>query len=386
MGKPAAWARASALVLVTLLLTPAAAAGMGGSAGWVPADQGKRADRKQKPQAKPPTWRLVRPARSRPAAAGAGARQGKHGVGAQPVRRWFSDPSPLNTPIAAGAEVDPSSAAMVKALQADAETKRWSIGVKYYSVPIYYSGPGTKRYTVSLTASWRPRSALVDAPIPDDARPDPGSDGHMAVIDTKSGCFYEYFEARRVGSGWQAKWANRGLMSGTGIQPKGYSTRDAGFVNFAGLIRPEELKAGVIDHALVFSTMYTAPGGVVAPATSGTGVATAPSGALPLPEGAHVQLDPRLDLNSLGLEPWQKTIARALQVYGMYLVDTGSLGLYAVNPLSFGTNPYSEIWGDGNYAFMPTSLVSRLRVLKLGPRFNPHPAAEVLPSPCGELR
>ena len=369
------YARAGVLVLAILVSAPAAAAGKGGSpdSGWVRVDG---------PQ------RQAKHAKRTPASAFA-RRLGTGGKAAQASapQRWFSDSSPLNTPIAADAAVDPGSAAMVKALEADAASKRWSIGVKYYSVPIYYSDTSTKRYTVSLTASWRARNALVNVPIPDDAQPDPGSDAHMAVIDRQTSCFYEYYGAKRTASGWQAKWANRGLMNSTGIQPRGWASRDAGFVNFAGLIRPEELKAGVIDHALAFSTMYTASGGVVAPATDGTGIAVAPPGAAPLPEGTRVQLDPKLSLDSLGLTPWQKTVARALQVYGMYLVDTGSLGLYAVNPLSFGgTNPYAQFWGDGNYAFMPTSLVSKLRVLKLGPRFNPHPTAAVLPSPCGELR
>jgi hypothetical protein len=376
MGKGAAYARAAALSLVILVAAPAAAAGKDGShdPGWVRVDGGTRHTQGLKRKsASSPGWRRL-------------GKVGKADVAPSP-QRWFSDSSPINTPIAANADVDPNSTAMVKALQADADSKRWSIGVKYYSVPIYYSDAATKRYTVPLTASWRPRSTFINVPIPDDAQADPGSDHHMAVIDRQTGCFYEYFGAKRTASGWTASWANRGLMNSNGIQPRGYATRDAGFVNFAGLIRPEELKAGVIDHALAFSTMYTAPGGVVAPATDGTGIAVAPPGAMPLPEGTRVQLDPKLNLDTLGLAPWQKTVARALQVYGMYLVDTGSLGLYAVNPISFGgTNPYAGFWGDGSYAFMPTSLVSKLRVLKLGARFNPHPAAAVLSSPCGELR
>jgi hypothetical protein len=104
-----------------------------------------------------------------------------------------------------------------------------------------------------------------------------------------------------------------------------------------------------------------------------------------IPEGARVQLDPALDLNSLGLTGWQKTIARALQVYGMYLVDSGSLGLYAVNANSFSSNPYAQFWGDGNYAYLPTSLVSRLRVLKLTPQYNANALAYLAPSPCASM-
>ncbi|HEY2935384.1 MAG TPA: hypothetical protein VGJ25_02210, partial [Gaiellaceae bacterium] len=117
----------------------------------------------------------------------------------------------------------------------------------------------------------------------------------------------------------------------------------------------------------VFGFPYTKEGGPVQPATSSDGHSTV-AGAIP--EGARLQLDPSLDLGSLGLNAWQATIARALQKFGMILGDTGgTVGLSAVNAISFPSNPYP--WGDASYAYLPTSLLQHMRVLKLGPQHTP---------------
>ena len=149
-----------------------------------------------------------------------------------------------------------------------------------------------------------------------------------------------------------------------------------------GLIRPEELKAGAIRHALVFSlpSQYVKGGGPVPPATESDGQSGL-EGAIP--EGARVQLAPSFDVKTLE-HPWQRTIARALQVYGMYLADRGGggVGLVAQNPQSYRRNPYS--WGDRNYVYLPTKLISFMRILKLPPQYRP--AIALQPSRCGVIR
>ncbi|MGE5691947.1 MAG: hypothetical protein ACM33B_15455 [Pseudomonadota bacterium] len=312
-------------------------------------------------------------------------------------QRWFSDASPLNTPIPTGAEADPASRAMVAGMEYAVAQNGFSISVKRWSVPVYYADRTTPRQTVALDAPWTiPAHSLVDVPFPADARPDPAGDQHMAVIDRDTGCYYEYYKLfQRTDGAWQARWANRGALGSTGVYPSAFSTRASGFVNFAGLIRPEELQRGSIDHALVFGHPFTKSGGPVLPATdsdgrpeseSGAAVGlTRPADALPIPEGARVQLDPTLNLDTLGLSPWQKVIARALQRYGMYLADTaGTTSLTAVNPQSFSSNPYLPFWGDATYAYLPPALLPHMRVLKLGTQFSPNRV--LLDSPCGVMR
>ncbi len=116
----------------------------------------------------------------------------------------------------------------------------------------------------------------------------------------------------------------------------------------------------------------------MASATGGTGPSTL-AGAIPL--GARLQLDPALNLDSLGLNPWQKTIARALQEYGMYTADTrGAVSLFAEHSRTALT-PYP--WGSDVFAYLPTSLVSNMRVLKLGSFVTPN--YQNTPSRCGQF-
>lgn len=106
-------------------------------------------------------------------------------------------------------------------------------------------------------------------------------------------------------------------------------------------------------------------GGPVKPATDSDGTIKSKTA---LPEGARLRLDPSLDLDSLDLTPSEKTIARALQKYGMYLADNGGdsgIGIYAVDPRSVLNNPYEGLLPDENYPELSGIPLGKFQVLKL---------------------
>lgn len=281
--------------------------------------------------------------------------------------RWYSSDSPFNQPIAADAATDPGSAAMVRALAAGAGGG-FAISAKQWTPPVYYADAATPRVAVSVTMGWFPARRLIGVPMPANATPDATSDGHLMIVDRSTNCEYDFWQARRDSDGsWSASTANAIPMDGTGVFAGGWATTAAGFALGLGKIRPEELAAGDIEHALVFGFPTTKAGGPVAPATSSDGRSNA-TGAIP--EGARLQLDPALDLDALGLTGWQKTVARALQRYGMILGDTGgTVGLSAVNASNLGANAYP--WGDVDYAYLPTALLTHFRVIATGPQSSP---------------
>jgi hypothetical protein len=298
------------------------------------------------------------------------------------VCRWYSARSPFNTKINARGAIDLNSTAMVQRM---IEAGALSVAIKRWSVPVYYARSGTKRYRVRMSASGLtaygvpiPASARPSAPFPPES-----TDGAMMVVDRRTACEYDFWEARKQSDGsWTAKGVNRTKISSDGIYDHGASARGSGFALGAGLIRPEELKAGAIKHALVFSlpSEYVKGGGPVRPATESDGQ-SALEGAIP--EGARVQLAPSFDVKTLN-HSWERTIARALQAYGMYLADRGGggVGLVAQNPQSYSRNPYP--WGDRNYVYLPTKLISSMRVLKLPPQYKP--TIQIRPSRCGAIR
>jgi hypothetical protein len=253
------------------------------------------------------------------------------------------------------------------------------IAANSWTFPVYAAAPSTPRVTVGLTASWRGADFLRGVPMPANALADPADDHSLTVVDPASGCEYDFWGAVRKADGsWSASWANATSISSDGIYGGGWAARASGFANGAGLIRPEELASGVIPHALAFSFPFTKSGGPVWPATSSDGHSSVPGA---IPEGAHLQLDPRLDLDSLGLTTWQKTIARALQTYGMYLSDGG--GTVAVYAQQSASTSGAYPWGTTAYPLLPTALLQHMRVLSV-PRQTAQKGFFV-PTACGSL-
>ncbi len=62
---------------------------------------------------------------------------------------------------------------------------------------------------------------------------------------------------------------------------------------------------------------------------------------LSLPEGAHLRLDPGLDLARLHLPHFTMLIAEAAQKYGIIVGETGpNVSFYGQDPTPTGKNPY----------------------------------------------
>jgi len=297
----------------------------------------------------------------------------------------YSSANPFAKKIESNPEIDPDSDAMVEGLVSQAVIG-FVIAQKQWTVPVYYADESTPRYDVTLKCGkeWEMGvTQLKNVPIPDWAEPSDddhegeinpdgcGGSGNgpdegdfaMAVIDTSTRCEYDFWQAKKTKGKWAASWANSISIDSDGVFEKGISARGSGFALLNGLIWPDELKAGRIDHAIAFSYDLTRAGGPVSPATDSDGTS---KGSDTMPEGARVQLDPTLDLDSLGLTDYEKTIAKALQEYGMILVDDGGgMAFYVVHPLSAKNNPYEGILPDRDYVSLENIPVDKFRVLKL---------------------
>jgi len=273
----------------------------------------------------------------------------------------YSPQSPFSTPIPAKARVAAGSDGAVKALADVGKSLGTSLAIRRWTVPVFIAGPTTPIRNVTLTADWAPRRMLA-APIPAWAIPDPGEDGHMVVIDRARGCEYDFFQARRGSDNtWSANWATRLPIAGSGIV-SGPSARASGFGLLGGLVLPEELNKGAIRHALVFSYPYTRSHVKVRPATES---ASGSDRSDALPMGTRLRLDPSLDLSTLQLSSAERAVAQALQVYGMYLGDTGpNITLYAVGAQSFNKNPYPEFPAPAPYVPLDGIPLDRLQVIE----------------------
>ncbi len=297
-----------------------------------------------------------------------------------PNYRPFYPQSPFYDTIAANAVVDPHSNQMIQALVAQAQ-QGFVLAVKEWTVPVYFADAQMPRVDVKLTAGWAPKKWLRDVPIPEWAEPDPEADGHMVVVDTSAGCVYDFWKMRATSRGWKAAWGNALPLDSEGIFPKGLSARGSGFELMQGVVWPWELTQGAIEHALIFSFDHTRAGGPVPPATESDGTTDA---IWAIPEGARLQLDPDLDLDSLGLTDYERVLARALQRYGMICADDGGgLQLYAINPICVQGNPWARWWGEQTLVSLARIPAARFRVLKLPPQQYTSPV--LVPNNCAQF-
>ncbi len=295
----------------------------------------------------------------------------------------FSDSSFINTPIPQNPEIDPNSSQMVERLKKEFDAQGMIIAQKGYTINVYYVNDTMPKFDVVMLATWAPKRKLLNVPIPGYVEADELTDGNVVLIDTVNGCEYDFWQFRKIYGKYYASWGNALPISGEAAFEKGFSARGSGLALTAGVIWPQELASGQINHALIFSYSTPQAGGPVWPATESDGFSTNSDD---LPEGTLVQLNPNLNLDSLGLKGYEKTIARAMQIYGMYCADSGGgIQLYVVNPASVKNNPYKGILPDTIYVPLTKIPVEEFRVLKLPPQ-NPNFELQIIENSCANFK
>jgi hypothetical protein len=162
--------------------------------------------------------------------------------------------------------------------------------------------------------------------IPNAATPETGSDHHLVVINLDTMQELDMWLASYSGGSWSAgsRYVTDASQSGWGAlcaqgQHCGAAVA-AGFAAFGGVVRPEEIQQGHIDHALALTSPLTRSNFIACPATHTDGQSSDPNS---IPEGAHIQLDPAFNVDGQSWPQWEKIIAHALQTYGGYMIDTG---------------------------------------------------------------
>ncbi len=99
-------------------------------------------------------------------------------------------------------------------------------------------------------------------PIPAKPKIEGGGDRHLLIVDRDNCKLYELFDARHTSdaAGVPAR-ARSGTSAPTRLRPNGWTSADAaGLPILPGLVRYDEVAAGVIDHALRFTAPQTRSG------------------------------------------------------------------------------------------------------------------------------
>ena len=234
----------------------------------------------------------------------------------------YASTSFWNLPIGPAPIIDPNSAAIVQAAVAGSAAGANFANTAAWGRALVYSHNSDPLYTVGCTMY--DCGAAIAFHIPLGATPETGSDHHLVVINLDTMQELDMWLASFNGSTWSA--GSRYLTDAAGwgaicaLGQRCGAAVAAGFAAFGGIVRPEEIQQGHIDHALALTASLTRSGFIACPATHTDGPSGDPNS---IPEAARIQLDPAFNVDGQSWPQWEKVIAHALQNYGAYVYDTG---------------------------------------------------------------
>ncbi len=189
-------------------------------------------------------------------------------------------------------------------------------------IPFDVVSKKTPRSSVSFT--YADESDRVRYPIPKSVHIEGGrastGDRHAILVDRSACRLYELYALYpKAGGGWKAGSGATWSLRSDHLRPAGWTSADAaGLPIFPGLARWDEVRRGVIDHALRFTAertrrAYVYPARHYASDSNDSG--------LP-PMGLRVRLKASFDVS--GFPPQSRIVLTALKRYGMILADNGS--------------------------------------------------------------
>lgn len=144
-------------------------------------------------------------------------------------------------------------------------------------------------------------------------------DRHGIVVDPVNRMLYEFYQLKKTDAGWQAACAATFDLKSNRLRPDGWTSSDAaGLPIFPAIIRHDELKRGVIDHAMRVTVRRTRRA-YVYPATHFASKLTDEN----LPRmGERIRLKKDFDVSKYS--PEVRTILTGLKRYGMLVADNGN--------------------------------------------------------------
>ncbi|WP_337310578.1 hypothetical protein [Candidatus Aeolococcus gillhamiae] len=216
------------------------------------------------------------------------------------------------------APVDPNSTAYVARIDSSRQFLHPDFGSDpSYGIP-YIVVPGNQPMVPITFTAYGSESDPGPYPVPLNAPVEVGSDAHVLVVDSGNCHLYEMYSAHQRGNGWDAASGAVFNLGSNALRPDGWTSADAaGLPILPGLVRYDEVAAGVISHALRFTVNET-QNGFIHPATHQAGVANATDP----PMGARFRLKASFDLTPFQGEAL--VILTALKRYGMIVADNGS--------------------------------------------------------------
>jgi hypothetical protein len=143
-------------------------------------------------------------------------------------------------------------------------------------------------------------------------------DRHALVVDPVNRMLYEFYQMRKTDAGWQASQSSVFDLKSNKLRPDGWTSSDAaGLPVFPAVVRYDEVKRGLVEHAMRVTVVKTRRA-YVYPATHYASRLTDEN----LPRmGERIRL--RKDYDISAFSPEAQAILKGLKKYGMFVADNG---------------------------------------------------------------
>lgn len=233
---------------------------------------------------------------------------------------------------------------------------------------VYAAESGTPPVTVLPGACAGAQQAVLAAqwqavPVPFFAQPSGAPGARMIIYQQSTQTMWEFGGMYNAGGQWYAcsggRLTNYAASSGVFAPPFGATA--SGLAQLGGQVSLQDVQSGRIDHAIGLALPQLSAGAVWPAAR---GVSTASGVNAPV-MGTRLQLDPAIDINSLGLSNYGKMVARAAQLYGFVVWDTSAsaVTIASEHALSMTARGLPSPYGTVSLANFPWD---RLRALPPG--------------------
>jgi len=205
--------------------------------------------------------------------------------------------------------------------------------------------------TSDVEVKYGEQGGTVLVPLPVDARPAPGTDGELVIVNLDTGEEWGMLDGQIDDQG---SWSVGGVylynVKNSGVPPKGFAHRGAGIGSLAGIVRPCEIERGKIGHAVTIAYDYPcAPeicnangwSEVIPPfsKTDGEGFSQ-----FDIPEGARLAIKPQVSSDEIfracgnikGCIVWVQN----MQEFGGFIVDNSG------HPKTYAEGNMTANWDD----------------------------------------
>lgn len=251
-----------------------------------------------------------------------------------PLRAFTAD-SWWNTPVPPDAPAHPEEQTLLRYLSTEKESGDSCLRLagteeNRWGQPVYWATDEDTEYDVEVAAPSVPPE-MESLRIPAGAEAADNNDGSMSIFDVERGYAVALTEAEYDSStdSWSAGGATVTYLDSNGLHARTGFASDArnqgthrGNNAAVMMARIDEVEAGRIEHVLKIASGPEASKRFVFPMVGSDGDsrdADAP------PQGLRLRIRPSVDLDALELDRQTLVIARAMQDYGVYIGDSGSV-------------------------------------------------------------